>query len=255
MTNKIEITKEKNIYKYFPVNEFLLRTLINYELYFNEPSKFNDPFDCNFNIKLIENSEIEKKLFEETFSEVDFKNYSLKELRQLFSEAFIRNNSFFNEINKKIGITCFSEESDNFLMWSHYTNKHSGVCLIFDWMNDINFFMGYKINYSDDLAAVEWTSNESIHEQIFQPLLVKLKHWKYEKEIRSIININNNDRTLAFNPKALKGIIFGANIKKEDADLIMRIVGLHDKYEGVKFYDAKLNRNKSTIEIIEKLIT
>lgn len=255
MINKIEITKEKNIYKYFPVNEFLLRTLINNELYFSEPSTFNDPFDCNFKIKLIEDSEIERKLFEETFSESDLKNYSMKVLRQMFSDGFNKNISFFNQINKKIGITCFSEERDNFLMWSHYTNKHSGVCLIFDWMIDVNFFMGYKIIYSEYLATIEWTSNESIHEQIFQPLLVKLKHWEYEKEVRSVINVNNNDRTIAFIPKALKGIIFGANVKKEDEDLILRIVGLHDKYEGVKFYDAKLNRNKSTIEISEKLIS
>jgi len=27
--------------------------------------------------------------------------------------------------------TCFSESNDNFLMWSHYSSKHSGVCLEF----------------------------------------------------------------------------------------------------------------------------
>jgi hypothetical protein len=248
MTNNIEITQQEELYKYFPVNEFLFRTLINNELFFSAPSTFNDPFDCNFNIQLVENSEFEKKMLQDTFTELDIEQYSLPVLRQLFTESFSKNNHFFNSISEDTGVTCFSEKCDNFLMWSHYTNKHSGVCLIFDWRIDVNYFMGYKIKYSDELCTIIWSSNEVLLEQIFQPLLIKLKHWDYESEVRSVSSITNNDRTLAFNPKALKGIIFGVNTKKEDIDLIKRIVSLHDKYENVKYYNAELNRLKSLIQ-------
>ena len=28
-------------------------------------------------------------------------------------------------------ISCFSEEPDNMLLWSHYGNKHTGICIGF----------------------------------------------------------------------------------------------------------------------------
>lgn len=36
-------------------------------------------------------------------------------------------------------VTCFSETNDNFLMWSHYASKHSGICLEFNLDNEFNF--------------------------------------------------------------------------------------------------------------------
>ena len=36
-------------------------------------------------------------------------------------------------------VTCFSETNDDFLMWSHYASKHSGICLEFNLDNEFNF--------------------------------------------------------------------------------------------------------------------
>lgn len=51
--------------------------------------------------------------------------------------------SFISELNRitekflaNSHVTCFSETNDNFLMWSHYASKHSGVCLEFSLINE-----------------------------------------------------------------------------------------------------------------------
>jgi len=43
---KLEVTTQQYIYKYMPISEFTIRSLINNELYFNNPYNFNDPLDC-----------------------------------------------------------------------------------------------------------------------------------------------------------------------------------------------------------------
>lgn len=35
-------------------------------------------------------------------------------------------------LSNKIRMTCFTNKNDNILMWSHYTNKHNGICVKYD---------------------------------------------------------------------------------------------------------------------------
>lgn len=55
---------------------------------------------------------------------VDFASIN-RELKRLV-KVFIENSH----------IVCFSESNDNFLMWSHYSSKHSGICLEFSLQKD-----------------------------------------------------------------------------------------------------------------------
>lgn len=64
--------------------------------------------------------------------------------------------------------TCFSEKNDDFLMWSHYASKHSGVCLEFTLENKNQF--PYKItgkrspNKDEYLQKVsKWNINQTIY--------------------------------------------------------------------------------------------
>lgn len=54
------------------------------------------------------------------------------------TNIFFDSEKFIGEIQrltdkflKNSYVTCFSEKNDNFLMWSHYSSKHSGICLEF----------------------------------------------------------------------------------------------------------------------------
>ncbi len=40
---------DKLFYKYRSIGEYTEKLLINNELYFNDPSEYNDPFDCKVN--------------------------------------------------------------------------------------------------------------------------------------------------------------------------------------------------------------
>ena len=86
------------LYKYQSFSINTLSSLSNNYLYFATPNQLNDPFDiASVSLeKLLENLEINK---------MDFRTCSL------------------------------SKNNDNKLMWSHYAQEHTGICI------------GYKISY------------------------------------------------------------------------------------------------------------
>jgi hypothetical protein len=241
-------TKEKFIYKYFTVNEYLLRSLINNELFFSNPMNFNDPFDCQFELNLISGSEAESELKERMALTPDEQElYNTTNMRD--SLAYGLTQKFYEGLSKMIGVTCFTENPDNFLMWSHYANSHKGVCLKFDWNTHKEYFQGTKVVYDNKLPEARYESAQGFQNEIPKIVLTKLEHWSYENEIRSVVSINNGKRNISFDPSSLVGIIFGDNIEPENEVLLKRIVELHSEYDRVKFYRAKLNRKESKILI------
>jgi len=246
---KIEITKERYIYKYFTINEYLLRTLINNELYFSCPSDFNDPFDCQFKLELVKDS-IAEEQFYENLIQSGIAVEDVKAATSISEKNSGLENKINDELRKRLGVLCFSEKSEEILMWSHYADSHRGVCLIFDWKIHEDYFKGKKVKYDNNLPTIRYSEDQKLLDEATNAIMVKLDMWSYEKEIRSVIKVGNDKkRTPHFNPKALAGVIFGERVTEENIQIIKRIVELHEDYCGVKFFKAKLNRKKSKIEI------
>jgi hypothetical protein len=81
------------------------------------------------------------------------------------------------------GVLCFGQSWTNLLMWSHYGEKHKGICLGFDVPDDKIRVVKYVRNLEvigrlDDLPTSE-------RERILNKLIeVKSADWCYEKEVR-----------------------------------------------------------------------
>jgi len=242
-----EITTNKHIYKYFSINEFIFRTLINNELFFAKPSDFNDPFDSQFNLRLVEGSKAEKQFFENLeASSSEINNLKTPQLNNEISTNL--ENSLISGTNDLVGVTCFSETENEILMWSHYADKHKGICLKFDWKIHPEYFSGSKVFYSNSIHNIEYSSTENFHQEYKKCVLTKLGRWNYEKEIRSVIEINKK-RNLSFNPKALVGVIFGEKTNNADIEIIKKVIALHKDYQQVKFYKANMIRKESKMRI------
>src|SRR5688500_9150997 len=48
------------------------------------------------------------------------------------------------ETNAMIGALCFSRRCDNPVLWSHYADKHHGICLGFDIREDSAHEIAYR---------------------------------------------------------------------------------------------------------------
>ncbi len=233
---KLEATTQQYIYKYMPINEFSIRSLINNELFFNHPDNFNDPFDCTCKFY---RGEEKDAIFIRGY--IDGYDKCLDNEESTFSKGF----------KNSVGISCFTEKENDFLMWSHYANGHRGICLKFDWKRDPSFFQGFKVNYSNEIPTVGHFMNKEFDSEAARAtILTKLEPWAYEAEIRAIItDPKSDDRLKKFAPNSLVEIIFGEKISNDDKTLIKNIINQHGKYKNLKFSQAEFNRETSQVDI------
>jgi hypothetical protein len=98
---------------------------------------------------------------------------------------------FKKGIDRDTGILCFTPNWTNPIMWSHYAEKHAGVCLGFDLKEE----SVHKVYYQEDRLMAKLDGNQEpfvIDEELKgRLLLTKSHHWKYEDERRLFIPLTN----------------------------------------------------------------
>ncbi len=133
-------------FKYSVIDENTFKVLKNQELYFSHTSEFNDPFDSKTDLIWCGKYEDWNRIF--------FENKNIAEIKRIIDNGvkdgiFEENNGFFllrqpdegfqtiiEKMQSKMNfpsprVCCFSQEKNNILMWSHYANRHKGICLCF----------------------------------------------------------------------------------------------------------------------------
>jgi hypothetical protein len=144
------------------------------------------------------------------------------------SDQKIRN-AFLNikdKLHTNRGVLCFSENWSNPVMWSHYADKHYGLCLEFEVSRDLLA----KIEYSpsrlksqlNDLLSGNSEQKESVMTRI---LSTKFLHWKYEAEWRIFAGFDTPDKKgnyfIDFSEQLkLVGVIVGPRSKVSRDDLL-----------------------------------
>jgi Protein of unknown function (DUF2971) len=115
------------------------------------------------------------------------------------------------------GLLCFSKSWHNPLLWSHYADRHKGICLGFDISDQI----GRKVKYTSKRVQCDWNRfgkdkqyGSSIMLEVYS---TKYTHWKYENEVRYMMDLDNDceQKSMYFmdytNEIVLKEVILGAN--------------------------------------------
>jgi hypothetical protein len=245
------ITSRKYIYKYMPINDFTLHSLKNNNLFFNTPNEFNDPFDCQFFLKIDSDLNLKQanRFYNSTGiseTEKSIKLEIFKSNKNLIKKD-IEDNFNYN-LRKSYCIACFSEINNSILMWSHYADKHKGICLKFDWKIHEAYFKGYKVKYRNKIPEASLKNKVLDATEIF---LTKLNHWRYERELRSIALVEEGLQIAKFNPLALKGIIFGEKVDLTNKKIIENIIEKNSQYINIKYFNCKLQKENSKIKIVK----
>lgn len=163
-------------------------------------------------------------------------------------------NKLKDEINDLIGPICFSKNWDNPVLWSHYGDKHKGICLGFDILDD----WAYEIDYVGERLKDDLEGHiDKMSEKIFgnKLLTTKFDHWRYEEEVRMILNLKDMtyEKALHFLPFCeglkLKEVIVGprcdlklANIKNTMSPSDMNVKLIKSR---LAFRSFKVVRNKA----------
>ena len=217
------------LYKYTKFNEFTEDLIVSGSLFLASPSQLNDPFECSpwltfgtsdhHSIQRMATTILRRRpqtpfatALDEATAVVRTPGWRAK------AEAELRV-SVVAALRSDVGIGCFSEIPSSILMWSHYAEGHSGLCLEFEASDDTPLFgTAQKVGYSEEYPCVDYfeTANDLQVDLIF---LTKAKEWHYEKEWR-IVDHDNGPGLCRYPSELLTRVIFGLNTRPERRDAV-----------------------------------
>ncbi|MBN2614574.1 MAG: DUF2971 domain-containing protein [Bacteroidales bacterium] len=266
MTKLIE--DENILFKYVPFNTNTLKNLINNELWFGKPKNQNDPYEGEFVI-----DGFEKDLSKERKIEL------IKEIHKN-APSFIPEEKYRNDPNDRIflwdysfwikelikdlfGICCFSITYEEILLWTHYSDSHKGLCLVFDQelldkslKNQNSDIVKSNITYTENIPHVKVNFREDGSPFVngYSQLKFKVHNFEYEKEFRYIILFDKDEssqRAVKFDKQALKGVIFGENMSIENRRTIINLFSSVSGYNHMVFFVSTKNIETGSISAME----
>lgn len=220
------------LYKYTAFSEYTEGVVSAPELWFSEPTKLNDPFECRpwFEFKY-EGHQLVEQLARHLrrVNPSMPPNDATAHATTIYLEGRHRNPAMWDllredictRIAAEVGILCLSSTGENILMWAHYANCHTGICLGFEWSEHTPYFgRAQEVGYEDDLPIVD-VYNSPHDKQIDQIFLTKFSDWRYEREWR-IIDHDAGSGSRPYPSELLKTITFGLNTSPEDRQRVRR---------------------------------
>ena len=261
---------QPSFFKYYTA-ESAIKTLLETTQKWSSPKLFNDPFDNQFNFQFEEPTEsVARQQTDELLNIIASREpirdgqFGTKtdEVRML-QRIFLKNqpnistqdreyvsqgvmegmhNQIIHEILSDTSIFCVSETNDNILMWSHYTDNHTGAVIEFHaQLEDSAFLVAQRVRYESTIPVITLEMvNERRADELFDMVtLTKSTDWEYEKEWRVVTTMHDKSRDyeiLRFPPEEVAAVYLGCRITDECKREIIEIV--KDKYPDAKIYQA-----------------
>lgn len=234
---------------------YTIENLANNQLYFSDPTKFNDPFDCLIRL----NFEGTQEQWIEYFCRD--KGYTTEKAKEIV-DSFLKNmdglvSPYKDPVNVKVPrVCCFSKTNNDILIWSHYADYHRGICLCFEATPEHTMSL-YKPNidpeipYSAEFKEVHYDPNNNLcilnafdnqhqnERKAEKQLCRKLKIWDYEDEYRIILPVHTEDGLMKYYKGCLKGVIFGLRTSKKDMMQVFKVLDDNYNIHDISFCETK----------------
>ncbi|MCP4762325.1 MAG: DUF2971 domain-containing protein, partial [archaeon] len=143
----------------------------------------------------------------------------IKEGKRILNERISRN-------LETCGILCLSETLYNILLWSHYSNGHTGYCVAFykekllEFSKDLGTLK--QVKYQISYPSLPFWGGDNLN-KVLKIVFTKSKLWKYENEWRFFIP-NIEDRKFKIPVDCIYAIYLGSRITKEDTTDIINCI-------------------------------
>lgn len=211
---KIKCDIENNsLYNYTSININTIKSILNEQLWLSHTNSFNDPVDPSI------------KQFKKYKEDYDYLLDSIK-------------------------IGCLTTKNDNTLMWSHYADKHRGICIEYDIgkIYEKDNLIINKVNYNIPIITNKSIADNEILEidninRLIELFSLKSNEWKYEKEYRILYYDKERKKDGILIDCPIKSICFGTETSEDDKKLIRKIIK-NKKGNKIEFKEAKFKQDK-----------
>lgn len=247
-------------------NKNHLDILRNQKLWLADPTTFNDPFDSNLLVRFDLMPDEERiewitkmvKANHPTAGPPLIESFVKQAEKALLDPAThdAASRQWVRNFISKMKVFCLCPEKDNILLWSHYSNNHTGFAIGFEPLKleelikqNRGFTTGY-VAYRDRYPILRMPLDSSAQidkEDLVANLLnVKSRRWAYEKEIRMVTF--DGPTSIGFTPDLIKEIILGCRLDENSVAEreILRIA--KEQYPNTAVYRAKMSRDSFALE-------
>jgi len=212
--------------------DYTRRVIERRHIYYASPKQFNDPFDCQFWVNM---------------DGAPLNAFGISKQEEIRSIAA---NCMREDTDNEIAVLSLSEVNDNLLMWSHYADCHTGICLELKLKTREPL---QQIVYSDvrpHFYFADVREQDRDHDRfgrsIIATLGTKASHWAYEKEWRCIDFGGPGERPMS--EVMLAGIVFGCRMSENDK---LEVRGWVDSSGlPVRYYQAEQRPGEFALDII-----
>lgn len=199
------------------------RIITDSVVYLSSAKSFNDPFDSRVRFRLRANEQKIKKYFDSVLKRREpslSRGHRRIEVQKMINRVKKQGvigvqEKIQDRIDKKLGILSLSEDPNNILLWGHYANAHTGLCLGFN-ANSSFFREAIKVIYQDEYVEID---PFIVDDTYYRLLTTKAKAWQYERE-RRIIYMNGLGNK-NYSQDALKVIILGYRMPDNDKNDVL----------------------------------
>lgn len=225
------------------------------ELYFAKPSEFNDPFESKPRIVGLDTLK-ERQEHVDNFIKRELGVLKYKEKNALKKRLLLRLSNLelvtrdIHELLCEYGVFSSSENWNQCLMWSHYSDSHKGFCIGFEFDEEFDDDMGlahkvkYEKNYPELCPEIFNQKTQGKNEKLVEATIgTKSSEWSYEKEIRYIkLAREGGNGIYNIKPNKVIELIIGACTTENDKNEIINIVTKHMPW--VNIYQAIISSSK-----------
>jgi hypothetical protein len=251
-----------HLYKYLPFSANVLGLLCQSEVFYSNPSKFNDPFDSKPNIindlgeiffthlwhaiisKAVNKTEATNIHFHALSEVQEYGSYKVDGpakllYRQRIMEAI---EDLVNRSLKRHGVFSLAEKWNCPLMWSHYGDQHRGICIEYLTKDRLKKARIDKVEYggsrnitTKDLYHIFVDESKEIRERTVKQIYYsKAKQWKYEREWRAL---NDFPGTHSSTPFLVSAIYFGIRCDHAVKTTLIKLLS-HTDDSRIQFFDV-----------------
>jgi hypothetical protein len=200
-------------------------------MYFPRPADFNDPFDCKVRL-LFKASRLKRERYSRDLVRERAPHLPKHQQKEMAKHGVSlrswqnAHDRFLKHLGERVGVLSFSEKPDNILMWSHYAEKHTGLCVEF---RRVGYLASnaLKVQYSHDYPELDFfeitdalerdkTKRPELERKVVDRVyLTKSKDWEYESEWRIIDPVRGFGLKI-FPTDLITRIILGCRMSRED---------------------------------------
>jgi len=173
----------------------------------------------------------------------------LKDSKEEYSKFYSK---LIKESKDKTFITCFSEKNDSILMWSHYADRHKGLCIEYDFSSlenhDLLKQFLFPVIYENTIfdATKFFIHSKILHNISYRAAITKSHEWSYEKEWRYVNTINKKSNEHYINLPKPKSVYLGAKANEENTKDVIKIA----KERNFEVYKMEMRDSKFYLDAI-----